>query len=188
MAVLFGRSGGRLCPLRPWPNAHFERVDTHEQGCGRGWLSRCARSQGTESLRYDRSLFRRPYCTCLYEQIVTTGTAVRSSGTPMPPFAIAPILRTSDLTKSFAGNVVLDRVGFDVYPGEIHALMGENGAGKSTWINLVTGVHQPDSGTIEFDGATFTGLTPHQAEAIGIATVHQELSLSPHLTVAENIF
>lgn len=102
--------------------------------------------------------------------------------------AATPILRTADLTKSFAGNVVLDRVGFEVLPGEIHALMGENGAGKSTWINLVTGVHQPDSGTIEFDGIAYNGLSPHQAEAIGISTVHQELSLSPHLTVAENIF
>jgi len=99
-----------------------------------------------------------------------------------------PLLRTADLTKSFAGNVVLDRVGFEVLPGEIHALMGENGAGKSTWINLVTGVHQPDFGTIEFAGTSYDGLSPHQAEAIGIATVHQELSLSPHLTVAENIF
>ena len=102
--------------------------------------------------------------------------------------AATPILRTAELTKSFAGNVVLDRVGFEVYPGEIHALMGENGAGKSTWINLVTGVHQPDSGTIEFDGVAYGGLSPHQAEAIGISTVHQELSLSPHLTVAENVF
>ncbi|MCO5223236.1 MAG: ATP-binding cassette domain-containing protein [Thermomicrobiales bacterium] len=106
----------------------------------------------------------------------------------MPPSDTAPILRTSGLTKSFAGNVVLSQVGFDVYPGEIHALMGENGAGKSTWINLVTGVHQPDSGTIEFDGVSYAGLSPRQAEAIGISTVHQELSLSPHLTVAENIY
>lgn len=106
----------------------------------------------------------------------------------LPVEATTPILRTADLTKSFAGNVVLERVGFDVLPGEIHALMGENGAGKSTWINLVTGVHQPDSGTIEFAGTSYNGLSPHQAEAIGIATVHQELSLSPHLTVAENIF
>ncbi|MCA9859080.1 MAG: sugar ABC transporter ATP-binding protein, partial [Thermomicrobiales bacterium] len=106
----------------------------------------------------------------------------------MPPSDTAPILRTSGLTKSFAGNVVLSQVGFDVYPGEIHALMGENGAGKSTWINLVTGVHQPESGTIEFDGVSYAGLSPRQAEAIGISTVHQELSLSPHLTVAENIY
>lgn len=115
---------------------------------------------------------------------VTSETAASSVAT-QPSL---PILRTTDLTKSFAGNLVLDRVGFDVYPGEIHALMGENGAGKSTWINLVTGVHQPDAGTIEFDGVTYTGLSPHQAEEIGISTVHQELSLSPHLTVAENIF
>ncbi len=114
-----------------------------------------------------------------------------TSETPAGPVsarATTPILRTVDLTKSFAGNVVLERVGFEVLPGEIHALMGENGAGKSTWINLVTGVHQPDSGTIEFAGTSYNGLSPHQAEAIGIATVHQELSLTPHLTVAENIF
>lgn len=115
---------------------------------------------------------------------VTSETPGVRSATRAP----TPILRTVDLTKSFAGNVVLDRVGFEVQPGEIHALMGENGAGKSTWINLVTGVHRPDSGTIEFAGTSFDGLSPHQAEAIGIATVHQELSLSPHLTVAENIF
>lgn len=107
---------------------------------------------------------------------------------PVPIQITTPLLRTSELTKSFAGNIVLDRVGFEIYPGEIHALMGENGAGKSTWINLVTGVHHPDSGTIEFDGTTFDGLSPHLAESIGIATVHQELSLIPHLTVAENIF
>lgn len=116
-----------------------------------------------------------------------TVTSEITAGTPTTQ-ATTPILRTIELSKSFAGNVVLERVGFDVYPGEIHALMGENGAGKSTWINLVTGVHHPDAGTIEFDGAVYTGLSPHQAEAIGIATVHQELSLIPHLTVAENIF
>ncbi len=84
--------------------------------------------------------------------------------------------------------MVLERVGFEVYPGEIHALMGENGAGKSTWINLVTGVHQPDSGTISSTGSPTRVCLPTRRKRSASATVHQELSLSPHLTVAENIF
>ena len=98
------------------------------------------------------------------------------------------VLRTEGLTKAFAGNVVLNDVGFEVLTGEVHGLVGENGAGKSTWINLVTGVLQPDAGKIEVAGVTARHLSPHQAEALGIATVHQELSLCPHLTVAENVY
>jgi ABC-type sugar transport system ATPase subunit/ribose/xylose/arabinose/galactoside ABC-type transport system permease subunit len=106
-----------------------------------------------------------------------------------PEFGLPPpALRTAGLTKAYAGNVVLRDVGMTVLAGEIHALVGENGAGKSTLINLVTGVVQPDAGTIELGGETVSGLTPRAAEAHGVATVHQELSLCPHLTVAENVF
>src|SRR5215213_371041 len=98
------------------------------------------------------------------------------------------ILATAGLTKAFAGNVVLRDVDFKVRSGEIHGLVGENGAGKSTLINLVTGVLQPDTGTIALDGAVVGHLTPRAAEERGIATVHQELSLCPHLTVAENVY
>src|SRR5215212_5800491 len=98
------------------------------------------------------------------------------------------ILATAGLTKAFAGNVVLRDIDFKVRAAEIHGLVGENGAGKSTLINLVTGVLQPDSGTIAFDGAVVDHLTPRAAEERGIATVHQELSLCPHLTVAENVY
>ncbi len=97
-------------------------------------------------------------------------------------------LRTVGLTKSFAGNVVLRAVDFEIRPGEIHALVGENGAGKSTLINLITGVHQPDHGTIAIGATVVERLGPRQAEGLGVATVHQELSLCPHLTVAENVF
>ena len=100
----------------------------------------------------------------------------------------APALRTVGLTKSFAGNTVLRAVDFEVRPGEIHALVGENGAGKSTLINLITGVHQPDAGTISLAGTVVDRFGPRQAESLGVATVHQELSLCPHLTVAENVF
>src|SRR5919107_209945 len=99
-----------------------------------------------------------------------------------------PMLRTAGLTKAFAGNVVLRDVAFEVLAGEIHGLVGENGAGKSTLINLVTGVLQPDAGSIAFDGSVVDQLTPRTAEDRGIATVHQELSLCPHLTVAENVY
>ncbi len=99
----------------------------------------------------------------------------------------APAIIARGLTKSFAGNVVLRDVQFEARPGEIHALVGENGAGKSTFINLLTGVHSPDAGELAIAGQSFGRLTPHHADALGIATVHQELSLCPHLTVAENV-
>jgi ABC-type sugar transport system ATPase subunit/ribose/xylose/arabinose/galactoside ABC-type transport system permease subunit len=99
-----------------------------------------------------------------------------------------PMLATVGLTKAFTGNVVLRDVDFEVRAGEIHGLVGENGAGKSTLINLVTGVLQPDTGTIALDGVVVDHLTPRAAEERGIATVHQELSLCPHLTVAENVY
>ena len=96
-------------------------------------------------------------------------------------------LLATGLTKSFAGNVVLRGVEFEARASEIHALVGENGAGKSTLINLITGVHAPDDGQLTIDGSQYRRLTPKQADALRIATVHQELSLSSHLTVAENV-
>src|SRR5829696_10565011 len=99
-----------------------------------------------------------------------------------------PMLQTVELTKAFSGNVVLRNVDFEVRRAEIHGLVGENGAGKSTLINLVTGVLQPDTGEITLDGSVVGHLTPRAAEERGIATVHQELSLCPHLTVAENVY
>ncbi len=100
----------------------------------------------------------------------------------------APALQTHELTKAFAGNVVLRNVSLEVAAGEIHGLVGENGAGKSTLINLVTGVYQPDSGTVSLAGKSVTQFTPRSLESQGVATVHQELSLCPHLTVAENVY
>src|SRR5215204_1306372 len=99
-----------------------------------------------------------------------------------------PMLATVGLTKAFAGNVVLRDVELEVRAAEIHGLVGENGAGKSTLINLVTGVLQPDTGEIMLEGSVIDHLTPRAAEERGIATVHQELSLCPHLTVAENVY
>jgi ABC-type sugar transport system ATPase subunit/ribose/xylose/arabinose/galactoside ABC-type transport system permease subunit len=119
---------------------------------------------------------------------MTAPTSLSPTAPPIAPATVPPALLAQGLTKAFAGNVVLRDVSFAVEAGEIHALVGENGAGKSTLINLITGVLQPDAGTIAFAGAPAHALTPRAAEARGVATVHQELSLCPHLTVAENVF
>ncbi|MFD4249029.1 sugar ABC transporter ATP-binding protein [Amycolatopsis thermoflava] len=97
------------------------------------------------------------------------------------------VVRLEDVTKSFAGNPVLRGVSFTLTPGEVHVLAGENGAGKSTLIKVLTGIHAPDGGRVLVDGepVTFTG--PGDARRRGLTVVHQELSLVPELTVAENI-
>ncbi|MEM9517136.1 MAG: sugar ABC transporter ATP-binding protein [Actinomycetota bacterium] len=92
------------------------------------------------------------------------------------------------LTKSYGGVVVLDHVDLDLYPGTVHALLGENGAGKSTLIKVLSGVVRPDDGEIEIEGRRADIHSPHDATEAGIATLHQELSMVPGLSVAENVF
>jgi rhamnose transport system ATP-binding protein len=99
-----------------------------------------------------------------------------------------PILELTNVSKSFPGVRALDGVHFDMRPGEVHALLGENGAGKSTMIKIVSGVHKPDTGEMKVDGRPVSFNNPREAQALGIATIYQELSLYPELTVAENIF
>lgn len=99
-----------------------------------------------------------------------------------------PFLLAQNLSKSFAGNKVLSGLSLELYPGQYHALVGENGAGKSTLINLITGIYQHDEGTIFIEGKEYEHLTPLLAKQLGIFTVHQELSINPVLTVAQNIF
>ncbi|MEF9880407.1 MAG: sugar ABC transporter ATP-binding protein, partial [Clostridia bacterium] len=97
-------------------------------------------------------------------------------------------LTTRNLSKSFTGNKVLFDVSLELRPGQYHALVGENGAGKSTLINLITGIYQHDEGTISINNKQYNHLTPLIARQLGIFTVHQELSINPVLTVAQNIF
>lgn len=92
------------------------------------------------------------------------------------------------ITKRFAGNTVLDGVSLQATAGELHALVGENGAGKSTLMKVLSGVYPPDSGEILIEGELARFARPADALARGIAMIYQELSLAPHLTVAENIF
>ena len=104
------------------------------------------------------------------------------------PIDAAPIVALRGIEKSFGPVQVLRGVDFDLRPGEVHALMGENGAGKSTMIRLMSGAHQPNTGTVEVDGSPVRFAGPGEAKAAGIAVVHQELLLFPAMTVAENIF
>jgi ABC-type sugar transport system ATPase subunit len=98
------------------------------------------------------------------------------------------ILQLRDITKTFPGVRALDRVNFDLRRGEVHALVGENGAGKSTLMHIVGGVYRPDSGDILVGGRPVRLRSAHDAALRGISVVHQELSLAPNLSVAENIF
>jgi ABC-type sugar transport system ATPase subunit len=98
------------------------------------------------------------------------------------------VLALQHITKTFPGVRALDDVQFEMRSGEVHALLGENGAGKSTLIKIVSGVYKPDSGEIKLDGKPVSFDRPREAQITGIATIYQELSLYPELTVAENIF
>src|SRR5512135_1707136 len=97
------------------------------------------------------------------------------------------IIRMQGIAKIFPGVVALEDVDFSLRKGEIHALMGENGAGKSTLIKVLTGVEQPDKGTIEMDGKLIQVRSPQHSQELGISTVYQEVNLCTNITVAENI-
>lgn len=103
--------------------------------------------------------------------------------------AILPhMLTMSSVSKSFLGARVLHGVSLDLEPGEVHALVGENGAGKSTLMKVLAGEYTPDKGTITLDGTARVFSHPVQAQAAGIALIHQEFALLPYRTVAENVF
>jgi ribose transport system ATP-binding protein len=99
-----------------------------------------------------------------------------------------PLLRIEGLTKSFFGVRVLHEVALSLAPGEVLGLVGENGSGKSTTMNILGGVHQPDSGRMTLAGEPYAPRSPRDAEAAGIAFIHQELNLFKNLSVEENLF
>ncbi|MES2523141.1 MAG: sugar ABC transporter ATP-binding protein [Gemmatimonadota bacterium] len=92
------------------------------------------------------------------------------------------------IRKAFPGTLALDDVSFDVHAGETHVLLGENGAGKSTLMKTLSGALARDAGTIAIHGIEVRLSTPHEARAMGVGIIYQELSLVPGLSVAENIF
>lgn len=98
------------------------------------------------------------------------------------------ILELNGITKVFPGVRALDQVYFKLRPGEIHALMGENGAGKSTFIKVITGVHQADEGEMLLYGKPVSFKDPNDAKRAGIAAIYQHVTCYPDLSVTENIF
>ena len=99
-----------------------------------------------------------------------------------------PLLQMSGIVKTFPGVRALDGVDLDVRSGEVHCLLGQNGAGKSTLIKVLSGAHQPDDGTIAWNGEPVRLPHPMAAMRIGVATIYQELDLVDGLTVAENVY
>jgi rhamnose transport system ATP-binding protein len=98
------------------------------------------------------------------------------------------ILEMRGVSKFFPGIKALEEVDFSMRSGEVHALIGENGAGKSTLVKVITGVHRPSAGTIRFGGRELELRSPMDARRAGIAAIHQDASMFPDLSVAENVF
>jgi len=109
----------------------------------------------------------------------TSGSAREAEGS---------VLHLRRVSKRFGGVQALDDVAFDLMPGEVHCLAGENGCGKSTLIKIITGIHAPEKGAqMRYFGEAVDGITPVRARALGIAVIWQDLALFPEMTVAENI-
>lgn len=107
---------------------------------------------------------------------------------PRPQDGAAPVLSLRGIVKTFPGVRALGGVRLDLYPGQVTALIGENGAGKSTIVKLLTGIHQPDEGEIRVDGRPVRFPTAQAAGDAGVTAIHQETVLFDDMTVAENIF
>ena len=99
-----------------------------------------------------------------------------------------PVLSLEDVSKTFGNVKALQSVSIEIRPNEVVGLIGENGAGKSTLLKILSGVYKPDSGAIRRSGRPITLASPLAAEAVGIGMVHQEQSLLPNISIAENIF
>ncbi|MCI2394941.1 ATP-binding cassette domain-containing protein [Aliiroseovarius sediminis] len=100
----------------------------------------------------------------------------------------APIIQMKNIEKHFGSVIALAGVSLDVFPGECHCLLGDNGAGKSTFIKTMSGVHQPTKGEILFEGRPMHFADPRDAISAGIATVHQHLAMIPLMSVSRNFF
>ena len=98
------------------------------------------------------------------------------------------VLSVRSVSKAYPGVTALQDVSFSLRPGEIRGLCGENGAGKSTFVKILMGIVQPDSGSIAINGQTQVVRGPQQAQGLGLGLVAQELSLAPHLSILDNIW
>jgi ABC-type sugar transport system ATPase subunit len=100
----------------------------------------------------------------------------------------SPLLQARSISKRFGALQALADVDLDVHAGEVLAILGDNGAGKSTFIKILSGAYEPSAGTLLLDGATVRFGSPQDAADVGIATIFQELALSENLSIAENVF
>jgi len=100
----------------------------------------------------------------------------------------APILQARGVVKRYGHVTAIDHCDFDLFPGEILAVIGDNGAGKSSLIKVLSGAVQPDAGDVLLDGRKVAFGSPNDARAAGIETVYQQLALSPALSIADNMF
>ncbi|MFT6406255.1 MAG: fructose transport system ATP-binding protein [Marinomonas primoryensis] len=99
-----------------------------------------------------------------------------------------PVLQTKNLVKRYGSVTAIDHADFELYPGEILAIIGDNGAGKSSLIKALSGALTPDEGEIFLDGKPVRFSSPMEARALGIETVYQNLAVSPALNIADNLF
>ncbi|MEM7717710.1 MAG: sugar ABC transporter ATP-binding protein [Pseudomonadota bacterium] len=113
---------------------------------------------------------------------------IRQDVPPQAASDIEPLLSLSGITKTFPGVRALSDVSLRLYPGKVTALVGENGAGKSTVVKVLTGIYQPEDGEIQVAGQAVRFPTPQSAETAGVTAIHQETVLFDELSVAENIF
>jgi ABC-type sugar transport system ATPase subunit len=99
-----------------------------------------------------------------------------------------PVLQARSISKRFGALQALADVDVDIHAGEVLAILGDNGAGKSTFIKILSGAYEPSAGTLLLDGAPVSFVSPQDAADVGIATIFQELALSENLSIAENVF
>jgi ABC-type sugar transport system ATPase subunit len=99
-----------------------------------------------------------------------------------------PLLRARSITKRFGALQALADVDVDIHASEVLAILGDNGAGKSTFIKILSGAYEPSAGTLLLDGVPVSFVSPQDAADVGIATIFQELALSENLSIAENVF
>ena len=98
------------------------------------------------------------------------------------------LLEIHNVSKSFPGVKAFSNISFDLFVGEVHCIVGENGAGKSTFIKILSGALRPDEGRITICGTELGFVTPSIAQQLGIQTIYQETTLVPSLSIAENMF
>ncbi|HLW47749.1 MAG TPA: sugar ABC transporter ATP-binding protein [bacterium] len=111
-----------------------------------------------------------------------------SGTTQQASVSCEPVVSLQGISKHFPGVLAVQNVSLDIRPGEVHALVGENGAGKSTLMKVLAGVYRKDAGRVLFKGREVEIPSPRAAQQLGISMIHQDLSLMPHLTVAQNVF